>query len=156
VKYILFCTLFLSLVISNTISAQQVVNTTGTTIKNATHIFEYSIGEIAITTLTGPANTITQGLLQPNLKIINPDCAIINQPFQYFPSPTYDKLRLVGQNNWIDAYQVFAADGKLMRYSKFYNNEIDLSNLAAGVYFVRMLPGCDNNYKTLKIFKSTR
>lgn len=136
-------------------SAQQVVNTSGNTIKSADYSIEYSVGEIAITTFSSANNFITQGLLQPSLKIINPDCSIINQSFQYFPSPTYDKLRLVGQSNWIDAYQVFATDGKLVRSVKFYNNEIDLSNLAGGIYFVRLLPGCDNNYKTLKIFKST-
>jgi hypothetical protein len=137
-------------------SAQQLVNTTGNTINSADYAIEYSVGEIAVTTISAPNNSVTQGLLQPYLKIINPACNIINQPFQYFPSPTYDKLRLVGQNNWIDAYQVFAADGKLLRSVKFYNNEIDLSSLPGGIYFVRLLPGCDNNYKTLKIFKSTK
>jgi Secretion system C-terminal sorting domain len=136
--------------------AQQVLNTTGSTISTNNFVIEYAVGEIAITTISAPSNHVTQGLLQPNIKISNPDCAVINQPFQYFPSPTYDKLRLVGQNNWIDAYQVFAADGKLVRSVKFYNNEIDLSNLAAGIYFIRMLPGCDNRYKTIKIFKTTR
>lgn len=139
-----------------TASAQQVINSTGQTISTSNFVIEYSVGELAITTISGTANHATQGLLQPNIKVINPDCAVINQPFQYFPSPTYDKLRLVGQNNWIDAYQVFAADGKLVRSLKFYNNEIDLSNLAAGIYFIRMLPGCDNKYKTIKIFKTTR
>ncbi len=139
-----------------TARAQQVINSTGQTISTSNFVIEYSVGEMAITTISGTANHATQGLLQPNIKVINPDCAVINQPFQYFPSPTYDKLRLVGQNNWIDAYQVFAADGKLVRSLKFYNNEIDLSNLAAGIYFIRMLPGCDNKYKTIKIFKTTR
>lgn len=139
-----------------TAGAQQVINSTGQTIHTSNFVIEYSVGELAISTISGTANHATQGLLQPNIKVINPDCAVINQPFQYFPSPTYDKLRLVGQNNWIDAYQVFAADGKLVRSLKFYNNEIDLSNLAAGIYFIRMLPGCDNKYKTIKIFKTTR
>lgn len=137
-------------------SSQTVINTTGQTIQSPGYIIEYSIGEIAITTYAGANNVLTQGVLQPNIKVINPDCALINAPFQYFPNPSYDKLRLVGQYNWINAYQVFAADGKLVRNQKFYNNEIDLSNLSSGIYFVRMLPGCDNNYKTIKIFKSPR
>lgn len=150
----LFFTCFIS--VCQVCRSQSVLNSTGQTISTGNYLIEYSVGELAITTISGTANHATQGLLQPNIKVINPDCAVINQPFQYFPSPTYDKLRLVGQNNWIDAYQVFAADGKLVRSLKFYNNEIDLSNLAAGIYFIRMLPGCDNKYKTIKIFKTTR
>lgn len=139
------------------LKSQQILNATGATISNSNYVIEYSIGEMtAVETMQGTSNFITQGLLQPNIKIINPDCAIINQPFQYIASPTSDIIRLVGQNNWIDAYQIFAADGKLVRQLQFYNNQIDFSNLAAGIYFIRMLPGCDNKYKTIKIFKSTR
>lgn len=148
-----FCTVFFI----NAINAQQIVNTTGNTISNGSYIFEYSVGELAaITTLTGTDNNVTQGVLQPNVKVINPVCSVINGPFQYIASPAYDKIRLVGQYNWIDSYQIFAADGKLVRSTNFYNNEIDLSNLSNGVYFIRMLPGCDGNYKTIKIFKSPR
>ena len=146
----------ISCVVFSVACGQSVINSTGQTILSSQYIIEYSVGEMAIATITAPANYATQGLLQPSIKVVNPNCSIINQPFQYFPSPTYDKLRLVGRNNWIDAYQVFAADGKLVRSQKFYNNEIDLSNLASGIYFVRMLPGCDDNYKTIKIFKSPR
>jgi hypothetical protein len=152
-KYILV-SLLCTVIITASARSQQVINTTGATILSNTHIIEYSIGELAITTISAPNNYATQGVLQPYVKVINPTCNIINQAFQYFPSPTYDRLRLVGQYNWIDAYQVFAADGKLVRSLKFYNNEIDLTNLPTGVYFIRMLPGCNNNYKTIKILKT--
>jgi hypothetical protein len=152
-KYLLPTLLYL-LLIASPAQSQQVINATGTTITNNSYIIEYSIGELAVTTISAPNNYATQGVLQPNVKVINPSCNIINQAFQFFPNPTYDRLRLVGQYNWIDAYQVFAADGKLIRSEKFYNNEINLTNLATGIYFIRMLPGCDNQYKTIKIYKS--
>lgn len=136
--------------------AQSVVNAGGQTINSNDYVLEYSIGEVTITTLTTTDNTVTQGLLQPNIKVINPGCNIINDVIQYFSSPTSDILRVLGRHDWIDAYQIFTADGKLARKEKFFNNYFDLRNLAAGVYFIRLLPGCDNQFKTLKILKTTK
>ncbi len=138
------------------LKAQTLANSTGQTIVTSQYLIEYSVGEVAITTYSNAKIFLTQGLLQPNIKILLPDCEIINQQFQYFPNPTYDKLRLVGRNDWIDSYQIFAMDGKLVRNERFYNNEINLTNLAAAAYIVRLLPGCDGNFKTLKIIKATR
>lgn len=143
--------------LTNICCGQTVFNTAGKTIQSTEYIIEYSVGELAaITTINSTDNIITQGVLQPNVKVINPVCAVINGPFQYMANPSYDKIRLVGQHNWINSYQIFAADGKLIRSQNFYNNEVDLSNLSNGIYFIRMLPGCDGNYKTIKIFKSPK
>jgi hypothetical protein len=133
--------------------AQTVVNTTGNTISNAEQIFEYSIGEIGITTLSGTSNTITQGLLQPSIKIIDPACQIINDTLMYFPTPTQRVVSVVTRLDWITGYHIYAADGKLVRNALFVNNQIDMSNLPAGVYFVRLHPGCNNKYRVLKVMK---
>jgi hypothetical protein len=133
--------------------SQSLVNTTGNTIVSNSYQIEYSVGEISITTLAGSSNFITQGLLQPTLKVINPDCQIINEPLQNFPNPTRDKLRLVGQFDWITGYHIYAADGKLVRVASFINNYIDISNLPAATYFIKLYPACDNKYKVLKVVK---
>ena len=132
---------------------QTVVNAAGNTLSDNSYLIEYSIGEISITTVTGAQNIISQGVLQPNIKILNPGCSFINDTFSFFPNPTRDKIRLVGRYNWINSYMVYAADGKLMGSSLFYNNYIDLSRFAAGLYFIQLLPGCDGKSKTLKILK---
>jgi len=49
-------------------SGQTLVNSTGNTIKNNSYYFEYSLGEIAITTISNSSNNATQGLLQPTVK----------------------------------------------------------------------------------------
>ena len=134
-------------------SAQSVVNSTGATLKNDAYQFEYSIGEISITTLTASSNFITQGLLQPQVKYLNPQCEIINAPMQTFPNPTRDKFRMVGQFDWISGYHIYAADGKLVRVASFFNNYIDLSNLPAATYFIKLYPACDNKFKVLKVVK---
>lgn len=135
------------------VRGQSVVNVTGQTLTSTNYQFEYSIGEISITTLSATNNQVTQGLLQPSVKVVDPSCDIINNTFQYFPNPTSNYIRLVGRHDWITGYQIYAADGKLVSNTRFTNNYIDLSKLASGMYIIRLLPGCGGEYKTLKIIK---
>lgn len=134
--------------------AQSLINTTGTTVKTNDFILEYSIGEIGITTLSTSPNFITQGLLQPGLKITEPDCPIINDTLNYFPNPTREILSVVTRRDWITSYRIYAADGKLVRAAFFINNQINMADLASGVYFIKLFPGCNDKYRILKAIKS--
>lgn len=132
---------------------QTLINSTGNTIKDNSYYFEYSIGEISITTLQGNSNNITQGLLQPNIKKTSPPCDFLNEKTLSFENPTRNLVRLVGTYDWITDYKVYAADGKLIKEGKFYNNVIDLTKYPAAVYFIKLYPGCNSNYKVLKVVK---
>lgn len=133
--------------------AQTLVNTTGNTLKSDTYYFEYSIGEIAITTISGNSDNATQGVLQPNVKKLPPPCDFIDNKRISFENPTHNMVRIVGQYDWITSYQVFASDGKLIAQKPFYNNVIDLSVYPAAVYFIKLFPGCDDKYRVLTILK---
>jgi hypothetical protein len=152
-KIIRLVLLLLPILISTNSFSQVLLNTAGNTIKNSDYNFEYAIGEISISTLSSSDNTITQGLLQPNIKLLNPQCEIIRGTLLRFENPTRDRVRIAGQFDWITSYQVYATDGKLLRNSPFYNNYIDLSNLPAALYFIRLFPGCEGNFTVLKIIK---
>lgn len=149
---ILFLIAFPSLLFSQTL-----VSTTSNSIKTDAYQFEYALGEIAITTLSDatPVTThyITQGLLQPIEKFLGPDCKIINDTLQYFPNPTTSLISVVSRYDWITGYHLYAADGKLVRATSFFNNYIDLSNLPAAVYFIKLFPGCNNKFRVLKVVK---
>lgn len=136
-------------------TAQKLVNTTGTTVTDNKYIIEYSVGEISITTLTAPANAnyITQGLLQPNIKLINPACAVVNDTINCFPNPVEKILSVVGRLDWITSYRIYAADGKLVRIANFVNNQINMYNLPGGAYFIKLYPGCDDKFRVLKVIK---
>lgn len=135
-------------------SAQKLANCTGATINNGIYVLEYAIGEVAIATLSAANNDVTQGLLQPTIKVQQPDCEMINAGIAFFENPTKDKLRLVGIYDWVKSYQIFAADGRLVRSQNFYNNYIDVSGLpAAGIYFIRLMPGCNGKYNIIKFMK---
>jgi gliding motility-associated-like protein len=56
--------------------AQQVVNSTGNTVADNNVSIEYSVGEIAITTLTQGTNDVTQGLLQPIVQFATDPCKV--------------------------------------------------------------------------------
>jgi hypothetical protein len=136
-------------------SGQQLINTTGNTISNNIITIEYSVGEISITTLTSTGNTnyITQGLLQPTVKLIDPACEIVNDTLNYFPNPTQNILSVIARFDWITGYHIYAADGKLVRVAPFISNQINMYNLPGGAYFIKLFPGCNNKYRILKVIK---
>jgi hypothetical protein len=136
-----------------TTNSQTVVNSTGNTLKDNSYYFEYSVGEISITTLAGSTNNVTQGLLQPNIKKVPPPCDFLDEKVLSFENPTRNLVRLVGRYDWITNYKVYAADGKLVKEGRFYNNVIDLTKFPAAVYFIQLFPGCNNNLKVLKVVK---
>ena len=146
------CIIFILGIIS-TVEGQTLVNSTGNTLKDNSYYFEYSIGEICITTLAGSTNNITQGLLQPNIKKVPPPCDFLDEKVVSFENPTTNIVRLVGRYDWITDYKVYAADGKLVKEGKFFNNVIDLTKFPAAVYFIKLFPGCNNDFKVLKVLK---
>lgn len=144
-----------SILLKIPVQAQQLVNTTGNTIGDNNMTIEYSIGEIAITTLVAANSTnyVTQGLLQPTVKMINPACEIINDTLNYFPNPTRNILSVIGRSDWITGYRIYATDGKLLRVAPFISNQINMYNLPGGVYFIKLYPGCNDKYRILKVVK---
>jgi hypothetical protein len=145
--------IILFLITSATAKSQVLVNSTCNTIKDNSYHFEYSIGEISITTLSATGNNVTQGLLQPNIKKVPPPCDFLDEKVLSFENPTRNIVRIVGRYDWITDYKVYAADGKLVKEGKFYNNVIDITKFPAGVYFIKLLPGCNNDIRVLKVLK---
>lgn len=149
----LLTTLVVGLIFINETNGQTLVNSTGNTLKNSSFIFEYSIGEIAITTISGSENNVTQGLLQPNIKKLPPPCDFLDEKILSFENPTRNIVRIVGRYDWVTDYKVYASDGKLIQEGRFFNNIIDISKHPAGIYFVKLFPGCNGDYRVLKVLK---
>lgn len=59
------------------LQAQKIVNVSGATMSGSQYNIEYSVGEIAINTITTSNKTITQGLLQP--LILSDSCSALPQ-----------------------------------------------------------------------------
>jgi gliding motility-associated-like protein len=102
VKRRIILTTAIAMFISARCCAQQVMNTTGNTINDNNISVEYSVGEIAITTLAATNNYITQGLLQPIVKISVAPCKISDLVPTAF-TPNHDGLNdCYGVSQWLN------------------------------------------------------
>lgn len=68
-------TVSMLLFISNNAFSQSLINSTGSTLSDGKYTIEYAIGEIAVNTLSDNQNNLTQGLLQPIIRI--KDCNLL-------------------------------------------------------------------------------
>ena len=67
-----------------------------------------------------------------------------NSSLSIFPNPTFGKVQIKGQGSYSQAaIQVFSPEGRLLgHYEKVgRNEELDLSNLDAGLYLVKIITG---------------
>lgn len=94
-----------------------------------------SIGEPAITTISSSESIITQGFLQPDLM----PCT--NLEFRYYPNPAQDLITIeaYGCEVRIASMQIVDLTGRLLTTALPTKlNELNLGDLAQGVYFVKV------------------
>lgn len=94
-----------------------------------------SMGEPAITTISSKESTITQGFLQPDMT------PCVNLEFNYYPNPARDIITIeaYGCEVRIASMQIVDLAGRLLTTAlPTRNNELNLGDLAQGVYFVKV------------------
>ncbi|MCZ4318299.1 T9SS type A sorting domain-containing protein [Aequorivita viscosa] len=69
-----------------------------------------------------------------------------------YPNPTSDKLYLSGNTSEIELLQIFSIHGKLIQKLNNISEEIDISTLSSGLYFLKLSSkeGKTNNLKFIK------
>lgn len=113
-----------------------VVNSTGGVFSNNSHSLEWSLGELAVSTITSPGNLLTQGFLQPNIGIgSDTDDLLKENGFWAFPNPVSDWLNLQTDIPNIETVQVYDVSGKLVMQSRF-QPILDVSTLNQGVFVI--------------------
>jgi hypothetical protein len=154
-KTLFFCALFApALCVSAQKVSNQVINSTGGAGRVGNFVFTYAVGEPITTTIGDTKNVVTQGFLQPEIRVtgkffiaLGTDCE-----FSVFPNPTAD--RIFSNRDIRDrTFDIYNDIGQLMGHFKTDGgNAIDVSDFAVGVYFIRL--NCDaNNHKILKFVK---
>lgn len=136
--------------------AQEVVSASGETYTNASGSIDYTIGEVAIETISDPSNQLTQGMHQPILQInaIDENEGIA---FNLFPNPVSSNATLV-----VSAvtpgmqYEIFDQLGKLVLTNNITSTStsIELLNVAMGQYSLKLTDADKNIYQTFQIIKS--
>lgn len=111
-------------------SGPAVVNAAGTTLTSTSgYSHSFSIGEIAITTISSPNNQnyITQGYLQPETG---------ERPvFDFYPNPVVDNLFLVNASK-IKQIRVYDLTGREVLTLKYTGEALPLQLLSGATYLV--------------------
>jgi hypothetical protein len=133
--------------------AQAAIGSTGGTIRQGDRILEYAIGQIAIETIKSSSNAVTQGLLQPSIKVT----VSVNQQFddQYwlkvFPNPTANVLNISTDYPSFTSYVILDIQGRLIKTAAFQDPAIDISMLSNGTYVINLIS--KDISKSLQIIK---
>jgi hypothetical protein len=150
--YIFLIFVFISFINSRSQSiSPTVVNSSGTTYKANGIQLDWSLGELAITTISNQGQSISQGFLQTGLVFVSSD-----EPseisVQVFPNPVTDYLTILVEENEVEELSILDQTGKILSTQKFLP-VVSFQNLADGTYYVNLKNKEFKTLKTLKIIK---
>jgi hypothetical protein len=115
--------------------APSVNNLVGLEAKLSDAFVATSIGEPAITTIGTKTGYITQGFLQPEL------LPCVDLGFKYYPNPAKDIITIeaYGCEVGIMSMEILDLWGRLLtKVAPTRNNEVNLGDLAQGVYLIKV------------------
>lgn len=151
-----FSILLFVLLFVRTIEAQNlsptVVNSSGGVIQNSSHSLEWSLGELAVNTLTSPSNLLTQGFLQPNVTVVGTEDLFDESRLAVFPNPVSDWLNLQTDIPDIKTVQVHDVLGRLVLQSEF-RSLLDVHQLESGIFMVSLFDKQNQFLHSFKINK---
>ena len=129
-----------------------VVNASGGVIQNSSYSLEWSLGELAVSTLSSSANILTQGFLQPIATTVGTDDLFDESRFTAFPNPVSDWLNLQTDIPDIKTIKVHDVLGRLVLQSRLQST-LDVHHLNCSTYTVSLF---DKNNKFLHSFKISK
>ena len=150
-SFTLVALLFVRIIAAQNLSPT-VVNSAGEVIQNSSHSLEWSLGELAVSTLKSPENLLTEGFLQPETGIVPTHDIFDESRFSAFPNPVGDKLTLQTDLPGITNVLVHDVSGKLVLEIGF-QQQIELSNLNSGLYIVSLFNKQNISIHSFKISK---
>lgn len=150
-RLIVFALLFARIIVAQNLSPT-VVNSSGGVIQNSSHSLEWSIGELTVSTLTSPANLLTQGFLQPTTIIVGTHDLFDESQFSAFPNPVSDWMNLQTDISDIQTVQVHDVLGRLVLQSEF-KPLLNIHQLNSGTYIVSLFNKQNEFLHSFKINK---
>jgi len=155
VKVLLFACFLVNCFASSAQSASpNVLNTSGNTVTAKNVQLSWSIGEIAISTLSAAGNIVTEGFLQPDMASNSAiQEIIIDNIISCFPNPVHNELYIRQSADVIGIVSVYNTIGDRVYQQKFTDGIIDMSLFRAGVYFINITNRDGGEVHTFKIVK---
>jgi len=143
--------------ISGFTNAQQVISSSGSTLKNSAGSLSFTVGELVIDTKNAGATTITQGFHQTKLTITAMN-VLREQNFSIsaFPNPTNNFVNLKIEKGEIRdiEFTLFDLQGKVLSNRKIEstNTEVSFSGYNSGNYLLKVIQK-GKEIQTFKIIK---
>lgn len=147
------------------ISAQkvypQILSSAGNSNQTNTMTIEWTLGELSITTISGPTTMITQGFHQPRYVITALDEILETLgKINVYPNPTTDIVYMEMAFDKVRSVQVGLTDlsGKLLFKKKYVgqnmHESVSFGNLPNGSYIMNFILDDNNSKQTFKILKT--
>ncbi len=133
--------------------SHQTVNSAGSTVKISTFNIDYSVGETITETIKGSNNSITQGFIQPEIKIQTGLSFFKDKEgcnFSIFPNPTTEFLEYNSEKTDEADFEVYSITGELVGKYRSTNKTINVSDLTRGTYLIKLK--CNNSNNTFQKF----
>jgi Secretion system C-terminal sorting domain len=114
---------------------RQVLASSGNFVENSTASLSYTVGESVIILGSNGSNVLTQGYQQPNVVLTTTtggDCS-----FLFYPNPLIDYMSITSTVT-DTSFEIFDVLGRSYGFFKQSNNEIDVSFLSTGLYFIKI------------------
>lgn len=136
---------------------QQVVSSAGNFHSNVSGSISWTLGELAVETLTTASNILTQGFQQSRLTVTGiGDIPALDFEIVVFPNPASDHLIIRTDKEQIENlfYQLYDLSGKIILQDKFRETEttIPVNHLRSAVYLLRIIEG-NRQVRSFKIVK---
>jgi hypothetical protein len=136
---------------------QQVVSSAGNFHANASGSISWTLGELAVETLSTANNILTQGFQQSRLTVTGMgDIAILDYEIVVFPNPASDHIiiRTDKEQHENLHYQLYDLSGKIILQNKILETEttIPVNHLKSAVYLLRIIEG-NRQVRAFKVVK---
>ena len=158
-KNIQFSCLFLWLLGSGLVRAQESVNASGGDAVGGGGSVAYSIGQVFYTNPTVSSGNLSEGVQQAfEIFSVGLNESGLNLSMTIFPNPTSSNLTL--QINDLNEdklfYQVSDLQGRLMDVGQLIttHTQINVTSFPSGIYFVHVLNHVNRKVQTFKIIKN--
>jgi hypothetical protein len=149
---------FLFMLCSTVVHAQQVVAAAGATSQTASGGISYTIGESVIETFAASGTTITQGFQQTKFVITAiKEIKDLGFTITAFPNPATDFVKLSVSNDKFTGLHYLLCDmnGKVISIQQLQSNEtlITFSDVSCATYILKVFNG-QQEVKSFKIIKA--
>jgi hypothetical protein len=145
------------LLLSNCISAQEVISSSGSSFENSTNQLSWTLGEPIIETFSDAKSVITQGFQQSKLTVTAIDQISDNlYGLKVYPNPVSSELTIEVSEVEKFNLSLFDLNGKLLIQKKIEKSVeiIDMLNFIPGSYFLTVCFGKNKHLQTFKVTKS--